>query len=242
MKDKTIINFCWIVTALMIIIQMVQLGSAGSYLPHKQNTDFNLVVTSNNATSCEFTYIQYPNGTTIYFNDAMNPSGRDFDIIVSATEFQATGSQCMGITCTDGVGYESGSVCREITPNGQFSEIGTSIFYIGLLFILIVFLIVCIVIFMKYDNLLARVGMIGLGYLLLIAITFIGWNMASDFLTSAPFLVEMLRILFFVLIVGFFPLVIGGFAWYVLMLFKIKEIERLMGKGFSEDEARRRTA
>jgi hypothetical protein len=39
-----------------------------------------------------------------------------------------------------------------------------------------------------------------------------------------------------------FPLLIGAFAWYVIMLFQIKEIQTLMDKGFSEDEARRRTA
>jgi len=96
--------------------------------------------------------------------------------------------------------------------------------------------------FINFNNLLNRVGMIGIGYLLLIAITFISWQMASDFLLSAQFLVSMLRILFIVLMVGAFPLLIGAFAWYVLMLFKIKEIERLMGKGFSEQEARRRTS
>jgi hypothetical protein len=42
------------------------------------------------------------------------------------------------------------------------------------------------------------------------------------------------------LVVGMFPLVIGAFAWYVLMLFKIKEIERLMSKGMDMGEAEKR--
>jgi hypothetical protein len=50
----------------------------------------------------------------------------------------------------------------------------------------------------------------------------------------------MFRILFWILIVGLFPLVIGGFAYYLIMLFRIKEIERLMGKGMSEEDAQRR--
>lgn len=128
----------------------------------------------------------------------------------------------------------------KVTPNGEDSNVGSAILYIGVLAVLIIFLILSIYSFVTFDNLLNRVGMLGLSYLFLIAITFIGWNMANDFLTSAPFLVEMLRILFFVLIIGAFPLLIGSFAYYFIMLFKIKEIERLMGKGMSGEEAERR--
>jgi hypothetical protein len=65
--------------------------------------------------------------------------------------------------------------------------------------------------------------------------------MASDFITSSPFLIEMLRILFFVLVIGAFPLLIGAFAWYLIMLFKIREIERLMSKGLDYNEAEQRS-
>jgi hypothetical protein len=90
------------------------------------------------------------------------------------------------------------------------------------------------------ENLLVRVGSFGVSYILLVGITFIGWNMAKDFLTSAPMISEILRILFFVFMIGAFPILIGAFAWYVIMLFKIKEIDRLMTKGVSYKEAERR--
>jgi hypothetical protein len=124
-----------------------------------------------------------------------------------------------------------------ITPNGEEASVGKAIFYIGLLFILLFFLALVVISFVYFDNLLNRVGMVGLGYLMIIAITFIGWNMANDFLTSSPFLIEMFRILFLVLMIGTFPLLIGAFAWYLIMLFKIKEIENLMKHGMSEQEA-----
>lgn len=128
-----------------------------------------------------------------------------------------------------------------ITPNGEDATTGKAVFYIGLLLVLIFFFAISISMFVKFDNLLARVGMFGIAYLLLISITFVGWNMAKDFLTSSTFLIAMLKILFIVLIVGFFPLIIGAFAWYVLMIFKIKEIQRLMDKGFSLEEIGRRS-
>jgi hypothetical protein len=127
-----------------------------------------------------------------------------------------------------------------ITPNGEEASIGKAVFYIGLLIMLVVFLVGCVYLFMNNDNLLSKVGFLGLGYLVLIAITFISWNMAKDFLTSSPFLVDMFRILFFVLMIGVFPLFIGAFAWWIIMAMKTKEIERMMNKGMSYDEANKR--
>lgn len=127
-----------------------------------------------------------------------------------------------------------------VTPNGEEATSGKAIFYIGLLFVLIVFLVLIAFSFVKFDNLLNRVGMLGLGYLVLIAITFIAWNMSRDFLTSSPFTISMFWILFLVLMVGAFPLLIGGFAWYIIMLFQIKEIQHMMDKGMDGEEAQRR--
>ena len=144
--------------------------------------------------------------------------------------------------CNENLVAKAWSYDYEVTPNGQTASGGTAVFYIGLLAVLLLFFVLCIYSFVHFDNLLSRVGMLGLGYLILIAITFIGWNMAKDFITSAPFLIEMLWILFLVLIIGLFPLLIGAFAYYFLMLWKIKEIERLMDKGFSMEDAQRRTS
>jgi hypothetical protein len=116
---------------------------------------------------------------------------------------------------------------------------GEAIVYFGLNGVLLFLLVGCFLIFLNYENLLSKVSSVGVGYLLLIAISFISWQMASDFVSSY-YLVSIFKILFYVLMIGGFPLLLGAFAWYLIMLFKIKEIKRLMGKGFSEDEARRR--
>ena len=51
----------------------------------------------------------------------------------------------------------------------------------------------------------------------------------------------MLRILFIVLMIGAFPLFIGAFAWYIMMMIKIKEINRMMEKGIPYEEAEKRS-
>ena len=167
-------------------------------------------------------------------------NGIDFAKTLSAGNWSSAGHYAYVIQCNSSneVAFFSGTL--DATPTGESLDLGRAIIDIGLLLLLALFLVGCVVIFMETDNLLARVGSLGLGYLLLMAMSFISWNLSKDYLFSAPFLIEMFRIIFFVMIVGFFPLIIGLFVWYFLMLWKVKEIERLMGKGFSEDEARRR--
>lgn len=196
-----------------------------------------------NSTYTNFTSVTYPNKTQIFLNPQISGTNHDGEYeYVTCNYSDKTGEyEVCSLTDVDGVPIK---VCNNylVTPNGEEATVGAGIFYLGLLVVLVIFLVGTVTIFMETENLLAKVGTIGLGYILLIAITFIGWNMASDFLTSSPFLVSVLRILFISLMVGAFPLLIGSFAWYVLLLFKIKEIERLMGKGFSYEDAERRAS
>lgn len=126
-----------------------------------------------------------------------------------------------------------------VTNSTYVAGTGEAIVYGTLNLVLLVFLVGCFGVFLYFNNIIARVFSFGVGYLLVVALSFVGWQMANDFLTSV-FLIEMFRIIFLVFMIGTFPLVIGGFAWYFIMLFKIKEIDRLMTKGMSYDEAERR--
>jgi hypothetical protein len=167
-------------------------------------------------------------------------NNRDFEVSINATNFSTSGDYCVLIECNTSVQTGGVEKCFEVTPKGIEITTGRAILDFGMLLILVIFLIGTVFIFIESNNLLAKVGTVGFGYLLLIAITFVSWNVSSDFIISNGFVAEMFRILFITLIVMAFPLLIGAFAWYVIMLFKIKEIERLMDKGFSEDEANRR--
>lgn len=135
-----------------LAILLLPLALASDYLPQKQNTQFNLTVQSNNATSCNLTYIQYPNGQTVLYNLAMTKSGRTFVISISANNYTQLGSQCHGVVCTDGSSFEPGTVCREITPSGF---VGTVSFYI--IFLLIITLIFALG-FMTKNNYIMFLG------------------------------------------------------------------------------------
>lgn len=193
--------------------------------------------------SCQFQVFSVADtGSLIFTNSTPTIIGNTFYFGIPNTVYNKTSEYTRIIQCNTSLvgGFYKSSFFA--TPNGFITDTGRSLIDVGLLLMLIVFIVIAMYIFVRFDNLLVRVGMFGLTYLLLIAITFISWNMANDFLFSAPFITDMFRILFIVLVVGAFPLLIGAFVWYLIMLFKIKEIERLMTKGFSEDEARRRSS
>lgn len=126
------------------------------------------------------------------------------------------------------------------TPNGENPTTATAIFYIGIFVVILFIFGLSVYLFIEFDSLLTRVASIGLAYLSLTAVSFIAWNMANDFITSSPFLVSILKNSFFILMWSALPLLILGIVYYFLSLWKIKEIERLMTKGFSMEEAERR--
>lgn len=117
--------FALMVTTLMFI--GMNNVSAADYLPHKQNTAFDLIISSNNASSCNLTYIQYTNYPKALFNVALTKSGSDFYTTIASGNYSNLGSVCHGVRCTDGNSFQTGSVCREITATGiSYSESRTN--------------------------------------------------------------------------------------------------------------------
>jgi len=106
---------------LMLGIFLISMASA--YSPHKLNTNWNVVVGSNNATACNISYLQYPDNSIVYFNGAMNKDGQSFNYTMTWDNFTNVGDTCAGITCTDGVTEEVGSVCRAVNPSGFANNI-----------------------------------------------------------------------------------------------------------------------
>lgn len=128
-----------------------------------------------------------------------------------------------------------------VSPNGEVATEANAIFYIGLLIVLIFGFGLIVYFGVTTDNLIVKTFAWGFGYLFLIAVTFVAWNMAADFLTSSPFLVEFLRILFLVLMIGFFPFILGLFCYGVYMMLTLKEIKSMVERGIPETEAVERT-
>lgn len=155
----------------------------------------------------------------------------------TAIGINKTGEYCYDITCTGGGLNKTSSYCDEVTPNGLVPSTASGIFYIGIFAVLILFLVLSIWATTEFDNIIARFSLFQFIYLLVIAITFISYMMASDFITSAPFIISMFKILFWVVTIAFFPYVLVMMIWLGYSMITIKEINEMMERGIPMDEA-----
>lgn len=150
---------------LLLILVAMPLCSASDYTAHKQNRNFELVIQSNNATSCNLSYIQYPDNSKTLMNLPMTQDGSTFYISVASTNYSQLGSVCHGITCTDDISIETGSICREITPSGFISTLS---FYILFIVIIVLIFIMGIVLQNKWIMMLGSILVLILGFFIII--------------------------------------------------------------------------
>jgi len=148
-----------LLTFIMSLL-LISLVSAVDYAPHEQDTKWNVVISSNNATTCNLSYVQYPNNLIITLNALMIRDGTSFNYTLAATNFTHLGNMCAGISCTDGVTNEVGSVCRAITPSGYE---GTFQLYIIILIVLMSIIILGFSIKEAWFVVLGGMGFIMLG-------------------------------------------------------------------------------
>jgi len=122
---------------LAFIFGIFLISFASAYLTHTQNTSLNLVVTSNNATSCNLSTVTYPDGSTLILNQIMSKNGQAFNITLNNNNYSQLGTTCHYIVCTDGVQLEAGSSCWDITGNGKDNPDGIVIVLFSLCFLII---------------------------------------------------------------------------------------------------------
>ena len=107
---------------LTIMIGMFLISFASAFDSHKQNTDYDLTISHNTATSCQATWIKFPNGTQNILNSDMTQDGTTFYTTISSGNFSSLGTTCLGISCTDGSTNEVGSKCLEVNSTGTQNE------------------------------------------------------------------------------------------------------------------------
>jgi len=210
----------------------------------EQGTDITIRVpctyngtTCPNTTSC-YCNILDPNQNILLNNYAMVRNGSYFEANLTASQTEINGEYELNVYCSDGSGNPiSRFLYFFVTPSGVPQTTGRSIFYIGLFLLLIIFFILTIVGIIKTNSLLPRFSLFLASYLLMVAITFVAWNMSVSFLENAPFLIAFFRILFFVFLIGMIPIVFGSVIWVGYMALTIKEMKNLMERGIPEDES-----
>lgn len=131
MANKNILALALLIlaSALPLISAIPQDSDLALSFPHKQNTDLELSFTSNNATSCNLTSFNSPNGF-IYLNQESTRSGQTFNNSLEGGNFSSLGIYCFNLVCYDGLNYDTGSICKEITPTGDELNLSEILMYI----------------------------------------------------------------------------------------------------------------
>ena len=131
-----------------MVIGLFLVSFASAYDPHKQNTDLYYSFTSNNATQCNVTTANTPNGT-ITINQITTKSGQTFSSFIGAGNFTILGTYIFNIVCTDGSKFETGDFAREVTIDGRISSGTSTVIVFALIGLAFIFLVLSM--FFKED-------------------------------------------------------------------------------------------
>jgi len=124
-----------------------------------------------------------------------------------------------------------------LTPNGEEPTTPKLLFHYGGIFILFIFLIGSIAGMVKVEDPKATFGLYWVSHLLFVAITFMLWNGSLNLLTSAPFVIGFFKIMFWIAIISVLPMIILSVAWMIYILATCKEVQDLVDRGSTSEDA-----
>lgn len=234
-----------LILAICILPLIIGIVSATEYQGHKQNQQLQFSITSNNATGCNVSTLDTPDGTKI-LNIPMTKSIHTFYTTISSANFTGLGDYCFNIECTDGTSIETGSVCRNVTPTGSLNSTGQAIIYF---IILIVSMGIFVFLFYasiklpfknernQYDEIVRinwkkylKMFCITMAYIVLVWIVYISWNIAYGYLDmrSAG---GIFNVIFTILIALFLPLLLGMGIFLLVAYLSDKKINEYIKRG-----------
>ena len=199
----------------------------------ERNTEVRIAQVCSDASFINISSIVYPNSSTAAENIEMIAAGSgefyyDFNLTSNNGRYDVRG-------ISDGCTETFATFFTIDVPS-----IEETIFYIALIALLVAGFGLIVYFGIAADGVVVKSFALGFGYLFLIGISFVSWNMATDFITSSSFLAEFLRITFLTLMIGFFPFLIILFVYGVYMMITIKEIKGMVERGIPESEAAER--
>jgi hypothetical protein len=189
------------------------------------------------ATQCNISVI-YPNQSLMVENQPTTYTGSGI-ANYTLPDSSVNGEYKVPITCTfpDGIS-KTGNADFTITPNGEIPSIAQTSIYLGLIALLLVLFILIIFALFNIDNFGWRMGLTSFAYIIANGFLLICWKTAEMFLTSVPFIETIFKILYMVSTAGYFPMILFVLIYSLLHMTDQKNIETLMNRGFTEDQAR----
>lgn len=232
-RYKFLLMFLFVFSLTMIVAQPV----------YEQNTDVTLSVpcTINGAVcggsaTCVGTVLD-PDDIVLYNEESMTQDGAVFELNITDDDTAKNGEYRFSISCSQGGRSSYKNLVFHVSPNGELVTTGKGILYGGLIFILVILFILSLYGGHSSEGIVGKSAFWLVAYLLLIGITFVGWNLGMDYLTSAPFIASFLRIIFLVLLWALLPVILFLTFYTMWMMKNIDAIQNMIDKGMPVDEA-----
>ena len=189
------------------------------------------------STTCNISVI-YPNGSKMVENQQASYVGSGL-ANYTLPDSSTNGFYVTPISCAFAEGTsERGNADFWITPNGETPDIAKSVIYLGLILLILVLFIVDIVALFNIDNFGWRIGLMSMAYILMNGFLLVSWTLADMFLTSVPYIVSIFKVLYIATTAGYFPFFLAMFVYVFVSIANEKNIKTLVGRGYSEDNAR----
>lgn len=185
---------------------------------------------------CSCTIIN-PESLILINNQNMVKNGGVFEINLTSNQTSVNGQYELNVVCSDLGNSNSKFLTFSITPNGEIPTTAKGILYAGLIILFTFFFALSIYGAMTTNNIILKMTLYLVAYLLLIGTMFISWNLSLDYLTSSPFLIAFFRILFYFLLIALFPTILVLFIYMMYMMTQISTIQSMLDKGVPIDEA-----
>lgn len=213
----------------MIIATETQMGV------YKKGDCIELIQLCGDCSYNNITSIQYPNETKIILDVSMTKRGTEYNYTYCFPELN-------GRFNINGVGDLDGedtvwAYTLTLTPNGEEPTTPKLLFHYGEIFILFVFLIASILGMISVKDPKGTFALYWISHLLFVAILFLLWDGSLNLLTSTPFLIAFFRILFWISIISILPMMILSIAWMVYVLATCKDVQNLIDRGSTSEEA-----
>ena len=202
----------------------------------KQGEDINLIQI---CTSCSFnniTLILDPNGNQVIGEFGMTKLGTVYNFTLTSDNITTFGKYTVhGFGDLDGSNTiwsyyftmtESGT---ELTSSSNLT--------LGLLAILVLFFFGSLFVMFNVENYIAKFSLYWVSHLLLILISFVGWQIGVEGLLIGTAITGIFRILFWIFIVSAFPMLILSIAWIVYIHLFNEHFQKLIDKGEDPETA-----
>lgn len=226
-KMKFFVTFGWLIIFSLVLVSAVE------YLPHKQNTALSFSFTDDIAGQCNATTMDIPNGTVVWLNLTMSQSGNTFSSTINSDNFSLLGIYCINLDCIDGYG----SVCREVTPNGEIVNQSKTNLSIILLSFLVIFFIISLVAIFKIEDYKGIFVLYWVCHLLLLSITFIAWQTSANYLSMGGGIGGIFKILFYFTTIAVFPMIILSLTWIFYIHTFNEHFAKLIENGGNTEDA-----